>query len=206
MARVKPLALIALLFAVTVELLRAVGPLLDATAGDIGIIPAAGAAIALFLLPGIVLSTLRRLSAPVIVVLLLVGRLITQFVPNLALTGACAVLAMVALAVAVRRGGHDAVLGVLALNGLPEPYHPVFNVPTFALASRDKFFLRIEARDPQNLVAAKRPRGRHCFTGQSQPTHGCSSSPATAPSAPSAVQDGATGPGRDREESSQIPR
>ena len=60
----------------------------------------------------------------------------------------------------------SAVIGLFAVCRLPRPYHPVFNVPQFEMASQSRFFLCIESRDPhfdpegtRRFLASRSPRG-----------------------------------------------
>jgi endonuclease/exonuclease/phosphatase family metal-dependent hydrolase len=109
-------ALVALLFTVTAELLRASGPLVDSLASAFGIAAAAIVAMGLFILPGTLVVTLRRASLPGMIVLLALVRLVAQFAPNLPIVLAGAVLGLVCLALAVQRATNpiEAMTGVLA--------------------------------------------------------------------------------------------
>lgn len=56
---------------------------------------------------------------------------------------------VIAFELTILFAGLSAVLGMFALNKLPMPYHPVFNAPRFRLASRERYFLAIQAIDPR---------------------------------------------------------
>ncbi|HEY2415171.1 MAG TPA: DUF3341 domain-containing protein [Pirellulaceae bacterium] len=71
----------------------------------------------------------------------------------------------------------SAFLGMLFLNGLPQPHHPLFGVPRFSRASQDRFFLSIEAADPlfdleatRGLLEALQPIGGVILVPETEPT------------------------------------
>lgn len=127
----RPVAIVALLFAVTAESLRACGPLLDQVAGPVGIVNAALIALAIFAVPGIALRMLGRAPSgtendkKVPFLALTVGALAVVRVvggapylePTLAVVALGALLGMVALARAVRGLGDPVTVTVGLLAG-----------------------------------------------------------------------------------------
>jgi hypothetical protein len=74
-------------------------------------------------------------------------------------------------------GALSAFLGMLFLNGLPQPHHPLFGVPQFSRASQDRFFLSVEAADPRfdlekttRLLASLQPIGEVIVVPETEPT------------------------------------
>jgi len=60
----------------------------------------------------------------------------------------------VTFACTILGGSLATLLGMLIMNNFPEPYHPIFNTPNFEAASKDRYFLCIEAADPRFEVGA----------------------------------------------------
>ncbi|GAA2397286.1 hypothetical protein Cme02nite_60290 [Catellatospora methionotrophica] len=118
----RSLALVALLFAVTAQLLRACGPLLDQLAGPVGIVNAALIALAIFAVPGVLVMAAPRVPSRIPLLTATTAGLVLAwsagqvFGLSLALTAAGAVLAMAALALTVRRAADPvtATVGLLA--------------------------------------------------------------------------------------------